>query len=384
MPFKTDVSCLLKKDGAAQFARLAFAFLLMSLVAVMYSQEKINTEDFALGKESVHSAEAVQGMAYTASSVQEIKAVIDRGSAGCSGGRVKKVMWLGNSQLHTINQFKAGQHLAPYWVREKSKRPDCFLPYGFSLPNANFQEYLALATYVSSATRIDAAVLSIVFDDLREDGLRADFSALMSDSMRAALAASEAGSDILAHYEKELARTKGGAEENHGLEGFVQKRFEDLLTDVLGQVIPLWAERANFRASLMIDLYFLRNYILHIKPTTVRKQIPARYIRNMAALEAALRGLHGLGIPIILYIAPIRQGISLPYDLAEYTQWKKSMAELASKYNAQLLNLEAEVPARLWGSYHEDDVDFMHFQGEGHSLLAQAIAPALHAAIGEF
>jgi lysophospholipase L1-like esterase len=60
------------------------------------------------------------------------------------------------------------------------------------------------------------------------------------------------------------------------------------------------------------------------------------------------------------------------------------VADLASKYGAQFLNLETAVPPGLWGMYHKDDVDFMHFQGDGHRLLAQAIAPALRKAIGEF
>ena len=57
-------------------------------------------------------------------------------------------MWLGNSQLHTINQFQSGQHIAPYWLRQKAQDPSCFWPYGFSLPNANFQEFFILSSYI--------------------------------------------------------------------------------------------------------------------------------------------------------------------------------------------------------------------------------------------
>ncbi|MEW5771877.1 MAG: hypothetical protein AB1831_16175 [Pseudomonadota bacterium] len=383
LPFKETPFGLSNTNGKMQFVRLLVALLVMSLAAALYTREKIDAENFALGKENVHATEQYRGVAFTGSTIDAIKSIVDRDGT-CLDGQAKRVMWLGNSQLHTVNQYHHGQHLAPYWVRESAKDPNCFWPHGLSLPNANLQEYLALTAYVTSATRIDAAVLSLVFDDLREDGLRADFSAMMTDPMRMKLAASEVGRDILARFEMDRARAQGGLEENQGLEGFVQKRFEDSLTDALGQFVPLWAERPNLRAHLMTDLYYLRNFVLRIQPTSVRKQIPARQARNMAALEATLRQLRSQGVPIILYIAPIRQDISLPYDLAEYSRWKKSVAALAAQYDAQLLNLEAIVPARLWGTYHADDVDFMHFQGEGHRLLAQALAPALRQAMGEF
>lgn len=143
---------LANANGVAQFARLMVAFLIMLFVATLYTREKIDAENFALGKENAHSVEAEQGVAYTASSVRDIKFVVDRPVA-CSGGQAIRVMWLGNSQLHTINQKRSGQHLAPFWLRDAAKRPDCFWPNGLSLPNASFQEYLALTAYVTSATK---------------------------------------------------------------------------------------------------------------------------------------------------------------------------------------------------------------------------------------
>jgi hypothetical protein len=39
------------------------------------------------------------------------------------------------------------------------------------------------------------------------------------------------------------------------------------------------------------------------------------------------------------------------------------------------LNLERLVPAHQWGSVRKGDIDFMHFQGSGHKLLADALHP---------
>lgn len=363
--------------------RLVFALFITIFTVTLYNNTKVDGENFALGIENKHIVESFNGADFTASNVKSIKAISNR-DAICERGKVRRVIWLGNSQLHTINQYLEGQHLAPFWLRESASIPECFEPMAFSLPNANFQEYLILSSFLTDTLRPDAAVLSLVFDDLREDGLRQDFSAILDGSVRERLLKSQVGRDILLRFDIDQARSHGEQSENQGLDGFVQKSVEDTLTDALGRVMPLWADRPNLRARLMTDLYFLRNFVLNIKPTTVRKQIPARYERNMAALEATLEGLHTQGIPVVLYIAPIRQDVAMPYDQGEYARWKMQVAKLADKYRAALLNLEMIVPAQFWGTYHNDDVDFMHFQGEGHRLLGRAILPALHNAIGKF
>jgi lysophospholipase L1-like esterase len=48
---------------------------------------------------------------------------------------------------------------------------------------------------------------------------------------------------------------------------------------------------------------------------------------------------------------------------------------MAQSYEAQLLNLERIVPGEMWGSYTADDIDFMHFKGPGHRLVAEALLP---------
>lgn len=368
----------------AEFFRLVFAGGLMVFLATLYSDVEVDAENFALGKENQHVRESLGGAAFTASSVPEIKALVDKGKIGCGTRESKTVIWFGNSQLHTINQYKAGEHLAPYWLKSMAAKPDCFQPYGISLPNANFQEYLVLLAYIRTVFRPDAVVLSLVFDDLREDGLRDEFSMLMVNKTKDVLAGDQVGTEITALFQQVAERNKAGEGENGGLEGFVQKRFEDSLTRSMDNVIPLWAARPNLRARLLTDLYFVRNYALGINPTTVRRQIAARYQRNMAALEAILAQCNSSSVPVVLYVAPIRQDFSLPYDREEYDNWKREVSNLAGTYRAQLLNLEAEVPRDMWGTYHKDDVDFMHFQGRGHVLLARAVAPAIRRVVGEF
>ena len=135
----------------------------------------------------------------------------------------------------------------------------------------------------------------------------------------------------------------------------------------------LWDHRAGLRAELLEDLYYLRNWTFGITLTSVRKMISPRYERNMLALEALLDDCRENGIPVLMYVAPIRQDMTLPYDLAGYNRWKQELQTLAKHHSARYRDLDALVPGHLWGAYHEHDVDLMHFQGEGHKLLAEEV-----------
>jgi nucleoside-diphosphate-sugar epimerase len=93
----------------------------------------------------------------------------------------------------------------------------------------------------------------------------------------------------------------------------------------------------------------------------------------MVAYDSLLKAAQSDGLKILVYIAPIRQGLPLPYDKAEYANWKAAVEKVAHLYGAKFVNFEKLVPPVVWGEYDRQDVDFMHFQGEGHKILAKAI-----------
>jgi hypothetical protein len=286
------------------------------------------------------------------------------------------VVWLGNSQLHTINQFKPGDHLAPYWLIEVASCTDCFLPLGISLPNANMQEHYVLALDIIRQIPVKVMIIELCYDNLREDGLRDEFELMMNDELRGNLQKSSIGREMLTTWD---ARTKvdPDAEEAAGLNGFLQRPLEKFLVARLNEMFPLWAARPFLRGQFLDDLYWSRNWILRITPSTVRKPILPRYDRNMQALEAMLADLNRHHIPVIGYIAAIRHDLPIPYEVASYDSWKDEVVTLAGKYGVTLLSLENLVPNNQWGTYHKDDVDFMHFQGAGHILVANALRPTV-------
>ena len=340
---------------------------------LLYSQ-RTGSELFDPEPSNQARIEKWEGKGITASNVSDIESLISLYSGPAARAPTcdpPVVLWLGNSQLHFINQFQSGDHLAPYWLRREM---DCQTPLGMSLANANLQELYVLAVGAMARLPARMILLELCFDDLREDGLRGEFSEYLDLAARKRLAANPTGSEILARAN--AVWNKGDeTDERGGLQGFAQKGVEERLDEGLSDVWPLWKDRAKLRKQAFLDAYFTRNALLGIKATTIRKMIAPRYARNMAALRQLLQDAQSNGVVVVGYIAPIRQDVALPYDAVEYARWKEEVARMTGEYGAVLVNLEKLVPPVHWGATAQDDIDFMHFRGEGHKLLARALLP---------
>lgn len=359
---------------------LALAALVAFSALVFTGSQRIDLENLAKGQENTSRPEEHNGTPYTASSVQDIKALIDNLSPGKgkNAGNPSScpILWLGNSQLHYINQYQKGDHLSPYWLRSLWHDPLCLEPLGCSLPNANFQEYLILSRYATiRSAPVQLLILELVFDDLREEGLREDFAEILTSNVAAEMRrTSPTVNAIVSRFlvPNKDVRVSG---EKEALSGTIQEPVEKWLNARLSRAWNLWACRSQIEGNVHLAVYYTRNYVFGIKPTTVRKMIRARYDLNMEALRDILNDYQRRRIPVLLYIAPIRQDQPIPYDDKEYARWKQELSELALNFGAHLVNLEQLVPGNLWGSYVGQDIDFMHFQGPGHRLVAEALLP---------
>ena len=173
----------MNSSGSSHVVLLTATFLaVISLYA--YQRDAAPADDYALGPENHHASEEWRGVTFTASSVDRVAAIITQQAADGSHTHRRYVAWLGNSQLHTINQYKNGDHVAPYWFRTHLQAPDVVVPFGLSLPNASLQEHLVLSRYIQRHLDLSAMILELVYDDLREDDLRAEFPAILTDELR--------------------------------------------------------------------------------------------------------------------------------------------------------------------------------------------------------
>lgn len=287
------------------------------------------------------------------------------------------VLWLGNSQVHAVNQLKEGETNAVPLLFDRLKISDLDLV-TLSQPNANLQEHLAIFEYMKHQIPIKVLILPLVFDDARENGLRKEVADFAEEPQtRTALSGTAIGSKIL--RSNVTTPTESGGD-TAGISHTLQERVERILNTWLEERSELWAARPEIRGQIMTSLYLWRNTVFGIKPSSKRKVIRSRYQDNISALEAILASATRQGIAVVLYVAPLRSDVETPYVNSEYKQFKTDVQVLADRFGATFANLEDILPAELWGtkdstsSGAEQELDFMHFQAGGHKLLAAHLA----------
>jgi len=266
------------------------------------------------------------------------------------------VLLLGNSQLHAINQFTDGEEATSLRLFKKLTPLNLDL-ITFSYGNANLQEHSVLFEYLLNQLPIKTLVLPIVFDDMREDGVRLDVMNINNNSM---------------------PDTKEINVDNSIIQ-FNQEYIEKKILDYLESNYEFWYLRSEGRYHVYKNMRFIRNYLFNIKPSTIRKKIPVAYKKNFDSLTLILELAKKKNIKVLIYIAPIRNDIELPYNLEEYNEFKKEIELITKKYEFIFRNYENIVPSEFWGLKDSTnleeklEIDYMHFTYKGHEILADKI-----------
>ena len=359
-------------------APLLLGVVLAGLVVHLFGNAVATDFDaVALGAETTTVRPTWHGSPIHCSDQEDIQSCLD---GFVERGSDASAVWLGNSMLHAINQYSAGQENAPLILHRMLERHGLDLV-TFSQPNANLQEHYALYEYLQPRMPLELLILPVVFDDFRETGIRETLLSGLNDGEAArGLESTEVGRRLLQRY-----RTVSDAAEQDiaGLKDTFQEKTETGLNHWLEHNSSLWVMRPELRGRFFIGLYNLRNTVLGIRPGSKRRMIPGRYEQNMAALETLLSRAGQAGVHVAVYIAPIRGDVEKPYFLSEYDACKQDVGRLAKEYGADYLDLEHAVPDRYWGVKEstslggEEEVDFMHFQAAGHQALAEALYAAL-------
>jgi hypothetical protein len=273
-----------------------------------------------------------------------------------------RALWLGNSQLHGINQRKENDQAAPILVTDSARLMAIDLV-TLSQPNASLQEHLHILQYALSEYTINLLILPIVFDDLREDGIRKSL-ALPSDQ------------DI-------TGNTPDANSPFIPKPGDLQTMTEEKLEAIFSDMSEFWGRRGELRGQISLTLYQTRNYVFQINPSSTRRMIPGRYKKNMDSLVTILRMARDRKIPVLAYIPPLRGDVPRPYDPDEYASFKRQINAIVRTPGVYFVDLENLVPGEFWGEKagtslgRAAELDFMHFQGKGHKLLAKAIKQEL-------
>ncbi len=375
MPFKHPP---LLQDRWHLVSILLGTVLAIFFLSVKYGNHKINFEDAkVMGAETGDIKYAINGHKIHCGDARDADECLE----GLQQAPHHQVaLWLGNSQLHAVNQLQPNQLNAPPIAFKQLENKHIYLM-AFSQPNANIQEHFLTYLYLNQKRQINYLILPVVFDDFREDGIRPDLLKFADDShIQKILSQSPAGQKIL--KEKELASNKNNSD-TAGLDGTIQDNVERSLNDWFDTHLGFWQARPDARGTLFTQLYLTRNTVLGISPSSKRKIIRGRYQDNMNALKATLELAQKNSSHVLIYIVPLRNDVEIPYFKSEYDHFKNEVQILAKEQNAQLVNFENLVPPHLWGSKgattlgEQSELDFMHFQAGGHTLLANEVVKHL-------
>lgn len=359
-------------------AILLGAGIAMCFLSVTYGDHQINFEDAqVMGAETSEIKYAMNGHKIHCGDARDANECL----AGLSQATHSKVaLWLGNSQLHAVNQLQANQLNAPPIAFKQLENQHIYLM-AFSQPNANLQEHLLTYLYLNQQRQINYLILPVVFDDFREDGVRPELLKFAEDSqVQAKLSNSAIGQKILKEKDSTINQSNT---DTAGLQGTVQDRVEISLNRWFDEHFSFWQARADARGTLFTQLYLTRNTIFGITPSSKRKIIRGRYQDNMSALKAILEMAKENSSQVLVYIAPLRNDVEIPYIRSEYEGFKNDVQILAKEQRAQFANFENVVPPHLWGSKggttigQQSELDFMHFQAGGHTLLADEVVKHL-------
>jgi hypothetical protein len=370
---------------------LVAGFLFSYFIITFFFSGERKFEDLALGTETV-----------TYNAVDEVgkpihiqKTDLEQSSellkAWKARGEKPVILFLGNSQTHSINQQKEGEvNFIELLYKSRFDSKDDILC--ISLPNSGLQEFYLVYEYWQRLLPIKSVIIPVFMDDLREDGIRDFyFEELIHSKFQLEDTINQVPKKInseLRSYWQTNAPAIESLDSKSESAATLQDRSEAYLNHKL-EKSKTWINRPNVRGEFFNWLYRFRNTVFRIKASTIRKMIPQRYQSNMESLSLLLGDCIKADKKVILYIPPIRSDVPLPYNKDEYELFKTRIKQFAAAEpaNVYFKNFEAIIPGELWGYKaatsldSEKEIDYMHFQFKGHQILADSLRTTLNQAL---
>jgi hypothetical protein len=295
-------------------------------------------------------------------------------------------LWLGNSQLHGINEFKSGDNLAAYYANDSAAENGSDIFYvQMSYPNASPHDMLAMyLIFRDTGLRPDYLITGIVYDDMRE-GVKQCFLDRLPDLETDKALLSDRGVQNLLAEKSKLNSKKNFVDNNSGSGASTasyiapQKLLESRLEEWFELIWPPYEKRNSIYGNIVYELKVLDSRIRK-KFTSVRLSEVTDSDREWN--ENALRSLISItkadGTELFYYKAPHRPGEKkFYYNRAKYDAFFNHIRGLSEENGAHYTDLELIVPAEYYGYffYEIDGVvpDVMHFKDYGHRQLGTAV-----------
>ena len=284
---------------------------------------------------------------------------------------------MGASHQYAINDFHAGDETMVYHAMKLAMERSSQTSYvSVGLPNGNFNEFLAIYLSFREAKVLpDWLLVGVVYDDLREPGVRPSVLESLPDLNSELLEKLGSGGLNLAH---ELEVRKESPIERNATAGTPQARLEDYLISRLEQYWGAFPFRHNVAAYLVwqwkrqvfsVGEFFRR---MGNPPKRVPPVPPDMMAWNSVALESLVSVARSDGVNLILYQVPHPQSARPFYHVRErYDAFLGRISERSREENFHFLDLETLVPLEYW--MVGTAMDPWHFSEPGHRLVAEQI-----------
>ena len=267
----------------------------------------------------------------------------------------RNILFLGNSQTGAINNFKKNdEDYISIINKNKNIQNGSVNIKSIWLPNGNLGEFNKIINQLDLCKlELDLVVLPIFLDDMRENFIREEIKMYSSKICK------------IDNADKKAEDKKIG-----NLYYLNEKIKENFL--IMGNI-----EKLN--QSLKISLYKLRNFTFNIKPDSVRKIKESNYKSNLKALEELLEKRGNKKLKTLIYIPPLLNANGngkIPYLISQYNIFKSNILNMCKREYCIYFNFEKTIPNKYWGTKNstslsrKSEIDFMHFSGEGHKILA--------------
>ena len=284
------------------------------------------------------------------------------------------VFLCGMSQMYAINEFRPGDETISELMDDQIA-PRGVRVFGLAAPNLCNEEalFLLLSTSSSPCTKPKVYIYGVCFDKYRNVDLRSSYQLFLLQhpdvsALWEATAAKYGMKYPLASGKMLASLRETKAEEKKVAEDTLEARLRRFAS----RSVPLVGARKEINGAIQLRLFFLRNWLLDIKPTTKRPIIEGRFNLNKEFLRLMIDVAQCHGVTLVFYIIPLNPLAENPYIPAQYVEFKAWLEGLCREQRIPFANLEGIVPSEHWGTFMGGP-DFKHFKGEGHRLTARAL-----------
>ena len=206
------------------------------------------------------------------------------------------ILFLGNSQTHSINNLQENQS---NYVEIINQNSDKYQILAVSYPNASIQDFLITYDYLNNFFPIKQLFIPFFFDDTREkNGIKSNFyQEIISKNYKFK------NEGILNSINKQFSEIIHN--ENVVSHEYLstQKITNEYLEKKLSEnPASLWLKKNDLQSWVYSKLYLLRNFIFNIKPTTIRNKIQSRYDENIESLNLLLKKIDQNQAELVGYI----------------------------------------------------------------------------------